>query len=62
MKVENKGTQNFEIYSSEIKFVCGSFIDKQRNTKELIAFYKDEYKGNYQIFKKPKKNEDGSQS
>ena len=47
LNVENTDTSDFELYAKEIKFVGGLHIDRQRNIKELIGPYKDEYRGNY---------------
>jgi len=47
LNVENTDTSEFELYAKEIKFVGGLHIDRQRNIKELIEPYKNEYKGNY---------------
>jgi hypothetical protein len=47
LKVINEGTHQFDIYAKEIKFVGGLHIDRQKNVKEIIAPYKNEYSANY---------------
>ena len=43
LTVENADTTDFKVYASEIKFVGGLHIDRQKNVKELMYKYKGEY-------------------
>ena len=48
LTLENPDTTNFAIYANDIKFVAGLHIDRQKNTKELIERYKNNYSQNYE--------------